>query len=297
MAPGIIAAATRHLRARRPDPFLAPGARPRVPLEAMIVGAMNHPARDPLHEMEWMAEAGFQFIDLTIEPPGAMAAGLKPAALRARAQSLGLTILGHTFWGLPIGSVIPRVRRAAVDQLGEDLELLAELGVPGATIHPDSRLPRSFSAKEMVAYNLESLQVLAEQAQTLGLGLWIENVPGPFTQPRILKLLMQQLPQAGLTLDVGHAHLVPEGSLLPGLLKSFGGRLAHVHLSDNKGGSHDLHLPLGSGGIDWPSIVTALKERGYDGTITLEVFTDDLDYRVFSRHKFLQWWDAARPHP
>lgn len=263
----------------------------------MILGAMNHPAHDPLTEMEWIAEAGFQFIDLTIEPPAATAAGLKPSALRARAESLALGIVGHTFWGLPIGSPLPRIRRAAVEQLNEDLRFLAEAGARGATVHPDSRAPRFFASKDIVAWNLESLQTLTELAATLGLQLWIENVPGPFTRPRFLKPLLQHLPQASLTLDVGHANLVPEGSLLPALLKSFGKRLAHVHLSDNKGGSHDLHLPLGAGAIEWPETVAALKAKGYDGTITLEVFTDDRDYRVFSRQKFLRWWDEARPHP
>ena len=31
----------------------------------MLIGTMNHPARDPVREIEWMARLGFEFVDLT----------------------------------------------------------------------------------------------------------------------------------------------------------------------------------------------------------------------------------------
>ena len=38
----------------------------------MLIGAMNHPARPVIEEIEWMGELGFDFIDLTLEPPAAV---------------------------------------------------------------------------------------------------------------------------------------------------------------------------------------------------------------------------------
>ena len=38
----------------------------------------------------------------------------------------------------------------------------------------------------------------------------------------------------------------------------------------------DLHLPLGEGIVDYPKILTMLKENGYDSTITMEVNPDDM---------------------
>src|SRR5256885_13290799 len=52
---------------------------------------------------------------------------------------------------------------------------------------------------------------------------------------------------------------------------------SHVHLHDNRGGNLDLHLPLGAGNINLAASMSALRSCGYDGTITLEVFTDDLN--------------------
>ena len=37
----------------------------------MLIGAMNHPAEDPVSEIKWMAELGLEFVDLTVEPPAA----------------------------------------------------------------------------------------------------------------------------------------------------------------------------------------------------------------------------------
>ena len=33
----------------------------------MLIGTMNHPARPVLKEIEWMAELGFEFVDLTLD--------------------------------------------------------------------------------------------------------------------------------------------------------------------------------------------------------------------------------------
>jgi hypothetical protein len=37
----------------------------------MKIGAINHPARNPLEEIEWIGMNGFDFVDFTLEPPAA----------------------------------------------------------------------------------------------------------------------------------------------------------------------------------------------------------------------------------
>jgi sugar phosphate isomerase/epimerase len=63
-----------------------------------------------------------------------------------------------------------------------------------------------------------------------------------------------------------------------------------VHLHDNKGGSADLHLPLGTGTVDVRGAVGLLKRFGYDGTITLEVFTPDPHHLAYSRDLLQRIW-------
>ena len=45
----------------------------------MLIGAMNHPGRDVVSEIEWMAEMDLDFIDLTLEPPAAAYHRINPA--------------------------------------------------------------------------------------------------------------------------------------------------------------------------------------------------------------------------
>jgi len=42
-------------------------------------------------------------------------------------------------------------------------------------------------------------------------------------------------------------------------------------------------LPLGSGNIDTAHYVRSLQNAGFDGTITLEVFTPDRNHLAYSR--------------
>jgi sugar phosphate isomerase/epimerase len=106
--------------------------------------------------------------------------------------------------------------------------------------------------------------------------------------------LLDPLPELGLHLDVGHANLLVAQSTVGELLAAYGTRLRHVHLHDNKGGAADLHLPLGTGSVDVRSAVRTLQALGYDGTITLEVFTPDRHHLAYSRDRLQQIWSEER---
>ncbi|MBS7629846.1 sugar phosphate isomerase/epimerase, partial [Candidatus Bathyarchaeota archaeon] len=71
-------------------------------------------------------------------------------------------------------------------------------------------------------------------------------------------------------------------------IERFSDKIRHVHLSDNDG-SGDLHLPIGCGKIDWHETLRCLK-RCYDGTITLEIFSSDRNYALFSRRSLKEIW-------
>jgi hypothetical protein len=46
----------------------------------MKIGAMNHPARNPLEEIDWFGRQGFAFVDFTLEPPADDAGQIEPSA-------------------------------------------------------------------------------------------------------------------------------------------------------------------------------------------------------------------------
>ena len=44
---------------------------------------------------------------------------------------------------------------------------------------------------------------------------------------------------------------------------------------------------------DWPAKIAKLKATGYDGTITLEVFSPQREHLLLSRDLLRKWWEAA----
>src|SRR4029077_9611157 len=201
----------------------------------MLIGAMNHPGHDVLKEIEWIAGMGFQFVDLTLEPPRARAQKTNVRELRASLEASRLAVVGHTAYYLPLCSPFESIRRAAVDELRECLAVFAALGARWMNIHPDRQAPmhdRTF----IIERNLQSRRELQEPAAELGVGLMIENLPGSFNTASQLAELLDPMPELGLHLDIGHANLLVEHNTTDEILDAFGPRLRHVHLHDNKGG-------------------------------------------------------------
>lgn len=253
---------------------------------------MNHPQHDVVEEIQWMAAMGLEFVDLTLEPPRAAVWNLDVPAIRKVLAQHHLGIIGHTAYYLPIASPFESIRRAAVEELKRCLEVFHALGVQWMNVHPDRDIPlhnRNF----VIERNLASLRELGRTARELGLRLMIENIPGHFNTAVQLGQLLEPLPELGLHLDIGHCNLLVEHNTADEILALFGPRLAHVHLHDNRGGHADLHLPLGTGTLDVAHGLNSLHRVGYDGTITLEVFSPDRQYLAHSRDILRELWDQS----
>jgi sugar phosphate isomerase/epimerase len=253
---------------------------------------MNHPAQDPLMEIEWMAGLGLDFIDFTIEPPAAASWLIRPREIRNALDRYGMRIVGHTAFYLPMASPYEEIRCAAVHEFRRCLQLFSEMGASCMNIHPDRHAPmhdRPFYIRR----NLETLREILPEAARLGMRLMVENLPGDFNTALQLGELLDPLPELGLHLDLGHANLLVPYNTTEEILGAYGARLQHVHIHDNKGGHADLHLPLGAGNIDWRRSLAALRQCGYDGTITLEVFTADRHYLTYSRDVLKHLWEET----
>lgn len=257
----------------------------------MRIGAMNHPMFDVVGEIRCFADAGFDFIDLTLEPQRAYSGTLRIDEVKRALDKTGLGIIGHTAYYLPIASPMPEVRQAAIQEIERDILIFTELGAELVNIHPFIEAPLH-ETRWIRERNIEAFRHLSEKARASGLELMLENMPPNFNSPRDLATIFAAVPEMGFHLDVGHANLETEHNMTVELASYFADRLRHVHFSDNNGGNLDLHLPLGVGKIDWQWVVHILKRIGYDGTITLEVFADDREYLYRSRDKLRGWWDT-----
>lgn len=250
---------------------------------------MNHPQRDVVEEIYHHAKLGMEFIDLTLEPPTAASWLVDVQAICRALRETDFEVVGHTSYFLPMDSPFEEVRQGAVIELKRCLRIFGELGAKWMNLHPGRYTPmhpRSFYLER----NLQTFEEILPVAQSCGVGLMIENLPGDYNTPEQLGDLLDKMPELGLHLDIGHANLMVYPNSTEAILAKYGNRLAHVHLHDNKGGEADLHLPLGAGNLDTRKHVQTLKGLGYDGPITLEVFSDDKTYLTHSAEVLRRIW-------
>lgn len=76
-------------------------------------------------------------------------------------------------------------------------------------------------------------------------------------------------PQLWLTLDIGHLHCQREWPLAE-QIRRYGSRLVNVHIEDMRAGIHE-HLMFGEGEIEFPPVVAALAQTGYQGGLHVEL--------------------------
>jgi sugar phosphate isomerase/epimerase len=256
----------------------------------VLIGTMNHPERSIYEEISWMADLGMEFLDLTFEPPATASWEADPKAIRRALEIAHMGVVGHTAWYIPMASSIPEIRAAAVTELKRCIRRFAEVGARWMNLHPDSHTPwhpRAFYIEQ----NLKTFHELLPEAERHGVGLMVENLPGDYNSAAQLGELLDAMPELGLHLDIGHANLMVPQNTTEEILAAYGDRLKHVHLHDNKGGHADLHLPLGTGTVDLRQSLRAVRQCGYDGTITLEVFTPDRHYLSYSRDLLRSTWN------
>lgn len=110
----------------------------------------------------------------------------------------------------------------------------------------------------------------------MGVTIVLENLPFGGSDPlEHIAEIMERVPLLRFHLDSGHAKLERGYDRWDEYLSLLGNKLLHVHISENDG-TADQHLPPGAAPrstTDWPDHIRKLKATGYDGTITLEVFS------------------------
>ncbi len=255
----------------------------------MRFGAMNNPTIDVLEEIASFRDLGFDFIDLTLEPEQTYSATIRTDVVVNALERAGMFAVGHSAWFLPVASPFPEFRELAIRELKRCARVLRDLGVNKMNVHPHKNVPLR-TEEWIIAQNMDAIARLADYGREMGVTILVENMPG-FSRVSQMKPLLEIVPDTQMLLDVGHANLDTPYHRAEELLANFGHRLGHVHVSDNRGGHDDLHLPLGVGNINWMRVTRLIKNTGFDETITVEVFGDDDDYLRMSLNKMKYLWE------
>jgi sugar phosphate isomerase/epimerase len=210
--------------------------------------------------------AGVRVRTINADPGCFHAPGADPSSIRHAFHEYVLLARQLGAVGVSVGTGIP-VERAAV----------------GSAL---ARTARGLSDLAAVAAD-EGLQLLVEAPHTMQLCTTVD----------LACELADQVAgeNVRLTLDSSHVHV--SGASLPATARSFGSRLAHVHLRDARG--RDFHYAIGEGDIEFAAFFEALQNMGYEGHFTLELETrtpagvKKLQEVASSRDRVIELWEAA----
>ncbi len=262
----------------------------------MRYGAMNFPIKPLLEEVEAIGQMGFDYVELTMDPPEATPDKIisQKGPILALLNHFQMDIVGHLPTFVWTSDLYESLRKASVQENLNALEASAELGIQKVVLHPGYIMGLSkFILEKAKEYGMKSIETILKKAGDLGITLCIENMfpqSNFLSHPQEFQEVFDTFPDLRLTLDIGHANLGAGKNKALEFIHRYGYRISHVHANDNFG-KEDNHLPIGAGIIDFEKILRELKESHYDETITLEVFSRDKDYLKISKEKIRRMWE------
>lgn len=82
--------------------------------------------------------------------------------------------------------------------------------------------------------------------------------------------LVDRVPSPALGMNFDPSHMFPCGDMPQLAIRELGQRVFHCHFSDNDALTN-AHWRPGRGKIDWRAVLEALRDVGFDGTISIEL--------------------------
>ena len=188
-------------------------------------------------------------------------------------KSRGIEYTVHApFADINIASPSKPLLNATLKRLKQSIAHANALNAQVWVFHPGTQTGISpFYPGKDWKQNIESTRALHKTAEEHGVNIAIENVPEPYSfvmksVEDFAKFYKETNLNIGLVLDVGHANLNGQIELF---LKTFAGKIVHIHASDNMG-EIDQHLGIGYGKISWQRFAETLREIAYDKTVIIE---------------------------
>jgi sugar phosphate isomerase/epimerase len=231
-----------------------------------------------------IADLGYDGVALTLDhhhlDPYADDIAWRAGALADRLSELGLAVVVETGarylmdpWHKHQPTLVSDGVERRVDLLVRAVRIAADLGAEAVSFWSgvqSSGVSDAVAWQRLAAGCAQVLDVATELNVWLGFepepGMVVADLDGYFRLHRMLgepELL-------GLTLDIGHCRCVEPLSVPDCVRRAGTGRLVNVQIDDMRRGVHE-HLEFGTGEIDFPPVLAALDEIGYQGLVAVEL--------------------------
>ena len=234
---------------------------------------------DDLHYFAKAKGLGFDFVELLVPEPEDK---LPLADAKAAADEAGLFLVlaARVNVTRSIAASEPAARQGGLDYLKHCVDVAAELGagIVGGPLYGEpmvfaGRPPVPRSDADIAARadrTVSGLAQAAPYARAAGVTLALEALNRFETD--VVSTTRQAVEVADLVNDAGLGvmldtfHMNMEDPSIPDAIRLAGDRIVHFQANENHRG-----FP-GTGHLDWPAIIGALHDVGYDGPISLEPF-------------------------
>ena len=220
-----------------------------------------------------LARYGYKSIELSGEPEV-----FDTKELRKLLADNGIACWGAVslmFEGRDLIHADEAVRATSIKYLNDCITMAKELDGYEMTIVPSQvgKVAAMDTPEQEWAWAVESLKEVYVHAQKEGIRMALEPLNRFETNflnraDQAVLLAEQVGPDCGVCIDTFHLN-IEEANMIEAI-KNSKERLVDFHVADNN------RMACGMGALDWPLIVSTLKEIGYDGALTVE-FVAPLD--------------------
>ncbi len=220
-----------------------------------------------------LARYGYKSIEISGEPEV-----FDTKELRKQLADNGIACWGAVslmFEGRDLIHADEAVRATSITYLNECITMVKELDGYEMTIVPSQvgKVAAMDTPEQEWAWAVESLKEVYVHAQKEGIRMALEPLNRFETNflnraDQAMLLAEEVGPDCGVCIDTFHLN-IEEADMIEAI-KSSKERLVDFHVADNN------RMACGMGALDWPLIISTLKEIGYDGAVTVE-FVAPLD--------------------
>jgi sugar phosphate isomerase/epimerase len=241
-----------------------------------------------------IAGLGFRAVELIAWDPEALASYYTPDRVRelhALIGDLGLELSEFVSTAAGMVSPEPAEREACLEHFRRLVEVAVELGTrtintvapmpDGVHVPPLKLLPTAqlwtaeiepgFDAPAAWERFVEMTGRVIEIVEAAGMRYAMEAHPYRHVSSAASMLrLADRVPSPALGMNFDPSHMFPCGDMPQLAIRELGRRVFHCHFSDNDALTN-AHWRPGCGKIDWRSVLEALRDTGFDGTISIEL--------------------------
>jgi sugar phosphate isomerase/epimerase len=236
--------------------------------------------------LAFAADHGFDFVELNMEN-GFPRSRVDPDRVRAALDRHDLDLVVHLPYRIDPGSPHEHARDGACRELEAAIDVAAGMGAERGVFHATTWAhPETWDPETVRTAILESVRRVSAYGAERGVEAVAENLKGKYFDAGDFPDLFERT-DAAVCLDTGHAHVTGHGAdWQADLLREHGDRVAHVHLNETRRDDEDEHLPVGIGRFDFGTLADAMRETGWAGTCTHEVFAFDHAYAGHGKRAF-----------